>query len=253
MSTPNQATNNTDNFEFVSSAVQTRPQFAITGVITGLGDHKETASGDYVSVDIIFKPTRKSKKIFPKLLFRPEMFSRGFDPQIYKNYAKYPQLASRKKKLTQGEVFELRYRTDVMPTVTQNKKTGDYYADQVTALMAICGGTVEGLRGIYPYIGKALAAIPSTRGAGDFGLVELTPDEILDVLKSYLAAAGENELLAIAKQSHDMETGAPTDRYELARWVGPLTQNNIDNLERRAEKTADSDDISRRLVIGYTL
>ncbi len=237
---------------FAPSAVQERPKLVITGRIVGLGEPKTTqqGDGDYESIDLIFEPERGSRKVFPRMLFRPEMFSIGrFRPDLYTSD---PRLAGRRegKKLTLGETFAFIYRSNVYPSVETNSK-GERRSGGCSHLMALCGGTLEGVDAIAEMFLAACNAIPTSRPVGDLGFQELTPIEISQVLKSYLQAHPGIELAAIAKQSKD-QSGQLKDQYELADWVGPFNSDTHERLVKRASKTEGKSG-AERLVIGYVV
>ncbi len=265
--TPTQATTTTTDTTtpqgFGASEVQARPKIAITGTFTGVGICKPTASEEYEMLDLIFKPSRGSRKIFVRAMFRTEQFSPGFDPRIYKDYAKYPSLAKKRegKRMTVGETYAWMYNKDVFsaPKLDGKKqpiidrRTGLMAVTSVSILMGFFGGTLEGF-----YDFKASTWGPACeklqgRPAGAFGLPEFTADEIVEMLRDHRAAKGDtDELIAIIKQSHDIG-GNLNDNYELDHFEGPLSQVSYDALVKRAEKSSSSSDIARQLKLGFTL
>lgn len=246
-------------YSFAPSSVQERPKLASTGLITGIGEAKETASGDYVMIDLIFKPTHGSRKIFPRLMIRPEMFSIPyFSPKIYTDYQKFPALAGVKdgKTKTLGETFALVYRQNVAPSISTNKKTGAKYPERTTALMAIAGGTMQGFEALAQVIGEKLAEVVAQgRENGEFGFPELTVDEIVALLKSFHAAQPQGQELALViKQSTD-ESGNVKDQYELDAWRGPFTKEQHERFVKASEESRakNPNDISKQTLIGYRL
>lgn len=254
----NESAVTSSNYEFAPSHAQERPKLTATGKITGIGKVQTTGggNGDYEMLDLIFQPTRGSRKVFPRIMFRNEMFSiPDFVPDLYKQYDKFPALRSVKpgKKLTLGEVFELRYRQDISPAVSVNKKTGNRYVDRVTGLMAICGGTAEGLSAFAQTVGTKLAEVKASgREPGDLGIVELTREEIVDLIKAFHASLPQVEQALIIKQSTD-EDGNPKDQYEVDQFRGPFTQELHDKLVEQSEKSQSQKDMTRRLSIGYKI
>ena len=245
----------TGGFSFSQPEAQKRPRLFLTGKITTISDPKTTQGGDgnYESCALTFEGTNGSRKIFPNLLFRSEQFSRGFDVKSYTDYKKYPHLQAvpEGKKLTLGEAFTSVYRNNIYPKVecpTGGKNKGVRRATSVPTLMALCGGTLEGIEGFTRLVGQANSTIQD-RPAGDFGLPELTPDEIINLLRKYREGLPEVELCLLAKQSTDMQ-GDLTDRYEMAQWIGPFNSANHDYMVQRAERTAD-EDVSKRVMLGY--
>ncbi len=253
-------------FQFANAGVAERPKLTATGIITRLGDPKTTQQGDgyYEMFDIYLEPTRASKKVFPRALFRAEMFSPGFNPQSYTDYASYPALQTipEGKDKPLGEGFANTYRMNVFPNITLqkgpdgtvtpkfDKDTGLVLCSGITPVMAICGGTLAGMEAMTHLIVEALAAVQG-RAAGQMGLVELTPQEVVDVLRKYLAQIGPIEQAVTLKQSKDQQ-GNLKDSYEVASWEGPFSPAVHAKLQARAEKSATKP-TAQRLQIGYTL
>lgn len=244
---------------FGASEVRERPRLAVTGTFTGVGGIKTTASEEYEMLDLIFKPSRGSRKVFPKLMFRTEMFSPGFTPKIYKDYTNFPVLAEVRegKRMSVGETYAFVYANNVLgvPKVDKNgvyildKKTGNKIVDRITSLMAFCGGTLESLEGLDEAFDSIVDI--SGRETGPFGVPEYTSEEIVNVLKQYHESVGEVEQLAILKQS--VMNDVPQDNYEVAEWLGPLSQESHEKLVKRAQKTEAKEDITQQIKIAYTL
>lgn len=247
---------NAGGFSFSQPEAQKRPRLFLTGKITAISDPKTTQNGDgnYESCSLTFEGTNGSRKIFPNLLFRAEQFSRGFDVKSYIDYKSYPYLQAvpEGKKLTLGEAFTTVYRNNIYPKVecpTGGKNAGKRRATSVPTLMALCGGTLDGIDGFTRLVGQANDTIQD-RAKGDFGVCELTPDEIINLLRKYREGGiGDTELCLLAKQSTDMQ-GDLTDRYELAQWIGPYNSDNDAYMVQRAERTAE-EDVSKRVQLGY--
>lgn len=235
-------TPSTPGFAFAPSEAQERPKMFITGRIMGIGDPATTQNGDgdYEMVKLVMEPTNGSRKLFPSLLFRSEQFSKGFRPTMYKDYERFPSLSDVRdgKKMTIGETFVFVYGRNIAPP------SG---GQQVTNLMAVCGGTLEGLKGFGNLIDQALSTV-SDRKSGDFGLVELTPDEIVKLLRKYHESLGPIDLAAIARQGQ--RDGALTDNYELDSWVGPLTEKSHKYMVGRVEKSQGKEP-GKKFILGY--
>lgn len=255
--TPTPAT--TAGFFQHGSAEQARPQQAGTYVVTGIGDPKETASKLYWMADIITEPTRGSRKIFPSIMFRTEMFTPGFDPREYTDYVKNPNLnvIPEGKKITVGESLAAVCRMHVLPALPTDskgnlridKKTGlPMEPREVPTMVAVCGGTWQNvINGLAP----RLAAAFSTLG----GRIEFSAEEIVAILRDQVRAQGKVEVAAVLKQATDRD-GSLTDRYEIANWVGPFNDATNERLRERAQKSeadfaAGKIGQGRKLQIGY--
>src|SRR6185369_10678965 len=106
--------------------VQEKPKLACTGIIEKVGEAADTSSGNYSGVDIYLKATNGSRKLFPKMYFRPEMFSFGLfdaDRDYLRNEKSIKEFAAINDKTgkTMGETFETVYGMNVMPRVKRDK------------------------------------------------------------------------------------------------------------------------------------
>lgn len=252
--------------------VNEKPKLALTGVIEKVGEPSDTSSGNYTGVEIFLKSTRGSRKLFPRMYFRPEMFSfpevgnkaSGLDADgDYTNNQKHiPFLSSINPKngKTMGQTFESTYGMNVMPRLKKKQLVDerghvilDKYEiigiEQHTPFSAIAGGTLAGLRALVGMFKTALAALPDTQ-KGEFGFKEFTPEQIVAILNEYIQASGGAELGILAKQSKD-QSGELTDKYEVDRYQGAFTSEVAASNERTRVKNAGKA-VGQRLVIGYS-
>ena len=242
----------TSQRSFSVPSAQERPRLTATFVIEGVGDPKTTNSGDYEMADIIVRHTRSSRKFFPRLMFREEMFSVGlFSEQDYLNFQKYPSFAEQGSKgKPKGESYLAIYRMHVCPSFALDKN-GKAKRYEVTPTVAIAGGQLENFLG--PLAGAFAAALDAdpSREKGPFGYARLSATEIVDVLRKYIASNPKVEQAAILKQSTD-QSGALTDNYEVATWRGPFTTELHESLTAQAAKANDkATSPGKRLEQGY--
>lgn len=241
-------------------AANVRPRVAITGVMKGLEDPKTTGdgSGDYERAKITFEPTRGSKKCFPAIMWRNEMFSVGYF-DVAKHYRNNPTLAviPEGKSRPLGESFATVYGMNTFPRVETDangvpkvdKKTGLTRMRQ-TPLTALCGGTLEGLMGFYAVLQEAMTTIKD-RAPGELGIPELTSEEIANLLRGYIASKSPVEQVFILKQAKD-QNGDLSDNYEMDEYLGPLSAATHKIVTDRAAKNANAA-TEKRLQVGYSV
>lgn len=232
-------------------SVAEKPRLAVTCRITDIKDAKTTGDGegDYERAEIIVESTNGSRKFFPSIMFRNEMFSVGhFD--VKRSYEDNPALrgVAPGKKRTTGEIWSIVYGMNCFPRIKKGKEGA--YADRCTPLMALCGGTLEGLTGFAKVLQGALATPEVAKRRGDFGFPELTSEEIVALLRDYHKSLPPYELAAVLKQGNDA-SGDLSDKYEVDTWVGPFNAETHERLLARATKNAGNPDVTKRLVIGY--
>lgn len=238
-------TTTTPSFGFGASKIQARPKQAVTMTIKEVKAKAENPDSDYDIIEIITEPTRGSKKVFPTLMLRPEQLAGDFDPAVYTNYTANPGLAAVKpgKSYTIGETFALVYHMNIAPatsTPTRGKNAGVTKADRVTTLMAVAGGTLEGLKDI-------AAARDAAKADGSF---DGSAASFAVLLNGYLKSRSSvPEIVAIIKQSKD-ESGNLSDRYEVDSWLGPLSDEIHEQVTKRVAKSAGAE-VGRQLQLGY--
>lgn len=238
----------TEENDFLTGGSSEPPKPMVAGVyrIAGVDDAADTQSGRYKIIKIKVEGVNgTTRRIFPTMLFRTEWFTKGFSPAEYTNYSENPNLATVEegKRSTIGESMATVYRMHALPVLYDDK--GVTKAKGCTTLMALVGGTFEAVQKyINPELRKAYAAAGSR--------AELTKEEITEVLRAAIEAAGNPEVMVVLKQSRD-RNGDLSDNYEVADWVGPFTAENDKKLRDRAAKTAKNDQVNKRIVIGYNV
>ena len=244
--------------------VQELPMIALTGRITKVGDPVTTreGEGDYDAFELTIEPTNGSRKIsFVKMYVRPEYFSFGqLDPeQMYINVPKNPYFSAQKegseaKPTTNGKSFAASFGMNVMPSFATDAegnvrvgKNGKPFVRRITPVMAIAGGTLEGLDTLVGLFRKFVAenGVPSKTIDG---ITEITPQQIANLLNEYIQSQPQTDLVFTAKQGK--RDGELTDNYEFNQFEGVLDNETHQRLITRAEKTKNNTG-AKKLVIRY--
>lgn len=263
---------------FGRTSASEMPKIALTGIIEKVGDPVVTkdGKGDYDAVEIFLKPTRGSRKLFPKMYIRPEFFSFGqLQPELHyvKNVNNVAFFAAEKesdnpekKSKTNGASFAGTYSmvmpdfdTDAAGNPKVNKTTGKGYLKRCGPVAAIAGGTLEGFNvlagGIQAAVAqngqpsKVLTQLDEKGAPTKTPLVELTSKQIVDILNEYIKTQPQVEIAVIARQSRN-QSGSLTDNYEVDQFVGAFDEDMHNRLVARAEKSKDKP-TGQQLVIRY--
>lgn len=238
----------TDNEYFGESEVPLRPKLVGTYQIVGIEDPTTTANGDYEMAELQVNPTRGSHgagKI--RLMFREEQFMPGFKPNVY-DAIKTPNEPP--KRGTKGDSFKFVYRSSIKPPMKKEKVNGvevnvlDAEGNSIplecSIMMAICGGTMKGVKALNPYLREITVDGKKP-----------TSQEIVDAFRKYLREnPPKGEVLAILKQSKD-RSGCLTDNYELAQFEGPLNATSHADMAKRSAASQKKEVISQRLNLTY--
>lgn len=237
---------------FGASKIEAKPKYLVTLTIDSVKARPSNDDKTYDSIEIITTGTKASvKKPFPSLLMRPEWFAGNFDPEVYTNYAANPELEEvpEGKKMTKGQSLKFVYNNNIFPeggvsVPSKGKNAGKQIVKAVTTLMAIAGGTIEGL---YALTGAFSARIADT-AAPKF---EGTVDQVAEVLNAFLKARDKAPtLLVVVKQGQD-QNGDLKDGYEVDRWVGPFTEENWEKQAKRIKDTENEPEVGKQLKLGF--
>lgn len=231
---------------FSSGSIEARSKIAVTMTINEVVARPDNPDSDYDNFDIKTTPTRGSRMAFPNLLAREEQFVDGFDPDSYINYTANPMLEEVRpgKTRTVGETLKLVYCMNIFPHVSypkKGKRAGQAVAEQITTLMAIAGGTVEGVQKLGDYINGLRTAGKLGEGASG----------IATAINSFIKENGPAEMIAILKQGKNPDSMALTDRLEVSNWWGPVTAENVDSVAKYAAKCESKPEVGQRLQLGF--
>lgn len=239
--------------------VQPRPRKAITGRVTKFA-LSQRAAGDFDLIDIYFEPTRGSKKVFPSIMFRPEMVSFGlFDvDRDYKQNASniaHLEEAKPKPRNPQNKVkdsYTAVYGMNIMPEVIRDGKTKQVKRiNKATPLYAAVGGTIEAFQAFLGLAMERLEALPAEQ-KGVFGYVEFTTEQFVNLLNEFIAANPPGEQIAIIGQK-TKESGDLDDNEEVKEWVGVLTEESHNKLQTRIDRSETADSVSKRIQRTYAV
>ena len=191
---------------FIQAAVPKMPDLACIGYVDEVQEPKPSKSGVYIVHPVHIQKSQAGRAVTNYILYRPEMFKRGFDPSVYEN-------------VEGGKGMLMSYRKHIAAR------------NRVTSLQAF-SGSPEAFEGLQ----DRLLSLPEPTPEAIHGVFK---EVFLGAAKSgaevgYVLTQGtedSGEVDANGKKIYSL-----TDRYEIQRFFHP-TADAVKSVQMRAKRS----------------